>query len=71
MEQSLNECIFLTQGYVWSKLAKLQGMQLLDSSIDSKTPSNVLEVIGNPCMSNGENSHQFTIFHNAIPEFCL
>jgi serine/threonine protein kinase len=37
-------------------LAKLQGMQLLDSSIDSKTPFNLLELTGNPRMSNAENS---------------
>jgi hypothetical protein len=57
------------QGYVWIKFAKLQEMQLLDSSIDSETPSNLLDLTGNPRMSNAENSHQFTIFHKAIPEF--
>jgi hypothetical protein len=67
MEQSLNECLFLTQEYVRIKLAKLQGMQLLDSNIDSKTPSHLLDLTGNSCMSNAENSHQFTTFHKAIP----
>ncbi len=61
---SLNECLFLTEGYVW-ELAKLRGMQLLDSSIDSKPPSNLLDLTGNPHMSNAENSQQFTIFHKA------
>jgi hypothetical protein len=56
MEQSLNECIFLTQGYVWIKVAKLEGIQLLDSSIDSKTPSYLLDLTGNPRISNAENS---------------
>jgi hypothetical protein len=60
----LNECLFLTEGYVW-ELAKLRGMQLLDSSIDSKPPSNLLDLTGNPHMSNAENSQQFTIFHKA------
>jgi hypothetical protein len=52
-------------------LAKLQGMQLLDSSSDSRTPSNLLDLTGNPRMSNAENSDWFTIFHKAIPEFSL
>jgi len=51
MEQS-----FLTQGYVWIKFTKLQGMQLLDPSIDSKTPSNLLDLTRNPRVSNAENS---------------
>jgi hypothetical protein len=51
-------------------LPKLQGMQLFDSSIDSKTPSNLLDLTtGNPRISNAKNSHRFTIFHKAIPEF--
>jgi hypothetical protein len=29
-------------------------MQLLDSSIESKTPSNLLDLTGNPRMSNAE-----------------
>jgi len=44
-------------------------MQLLDSSIDSKTPSYLLDITGNPGMSNAENSHQFPILQKAIPEF--
>jgi hypothetical protein len=60
---------FLTQGYVSIKLANLQGMQLLDSSIDSKIPSNLLDLTGNPTCQMQKTPDQCTIFHNAIAEF--
>ncbi len=70
MEESYNESIYLLQAKLINWVAEVNRLMLLDSSIDSKTPSNLLDLtICNPACQVQKTPHQIAIFHKAIPEF--